>query len=61
MGIVRQYTSEEENSIDIEFHDSATHHALHVDNNNDYVMADLSSQAVVLASRGDDDTPRLVY
>ncbi|XP_005097892.2 WD repeat and HMG-box DNA-binding protein 1 isoform X1 [Aplysia californica] len=57
VGIVRQYTSEEENSIDIEFHDTATHHALHVDNNSDFVMADLSTQAVVLASRGDEDNP----
>ena len=60
VGIVRQYTSEEENSIDVEFHNTATHHAIHVDNTCDYVMADLSSQALVLASRGDDDVPRLV-
>ncbi|CAL1538540.1 unnamed protein product [Lymnaea stagnalis] len=57
VGTVRQYVSEDENSIDIEFHDTSTHHALHIDNKSDYIMAALSKQAVLLASREDDDNP----
>lgn len=58
VGIIRQYVSEEENSIDIEFHDTTTHHALHIDNKSEYVLADLSTQAVLLASKEEDDTCR---
>lgn len=61
VGIVRQYVSEDENSIDVEFHDTTTHHALHIDNKSDYVMSALSKQAVLFASREEDDTPRLVF
>ncbi|KAK0058514.1 WD repeat and HMG-box DNA-binding protein 1 isoform X4 [Biomphalaria pfeifferi] len=56
VGIIRQYVSEEENSIDIEFHDTTTHHALHIDNKSEYVLADLSTQAVLLASKEEEDT-----
>ncbi|GFO34539.1 WD repeat and hmg-box DNA-binding protein 1 [Plakobranchus ocellatus] len=58
VGIIRQYVSDDENTIDVEFHDSSTHHALHIDNKNDFVMADLSSKAVLLASHSLHDTPR---
>ncbi|XP_055956796.1 WD repeat and HMG-box DNA-binding protein 1 [Patella vulgata] len=57
VGIIRQYNNDEENSIDVEFHDTSTHHPLHISNNMDYTMADLSSEAVVLASHTYDDTP----
>ncbi|CAG5121904.1 unnamed protein product [Candidula unifasciata] len=57
VGIVRQYTSDDENSIDVEFHDTSTHHALHIDNKLEYMMADLSTQALLLASRSDQDSP----
>ena len=58
MGIIRQYVTDDENSVDIEFHDTSTHHALHIDNKHDFEMADLSSQAVLLASHGSGDGPR---
>ncbi|XP_071962820.1 WD repeat and HMG-box DNA-binding protein 1-like [Antedon mediterranea] len=55
VGIVRSYDSEEESSVDVEFHDSSVHHALHIDNQLSYTMADLSTQAVVLASEKDEE------
>ncbi|KAL5009063.1 hypothetical protein ScPMuIL_014644 [Solemya velum] len=58
IGVVRQYNTEEENSIDIEFHDTAIHHAMHISNSLNYTMADISSEVVILAADKDDDTPR---
>lgn len=55
-----QYNTEEEESIDVEFHDTATHHAIHVNNTQGHTMADLSPEAVLLASEADGDTPRSV-
>ena len=60
VGIVRQYNSEEENSIDIEFHDTSVHHAMHITNNHNYTMASLSTEAVLLASESDVDSSRYV-
>uniref|UniRef100_A0A0B7AUS7 Uncharacterized protein n=1 Tax=Arion vulgaris TaxID=1028688 RepID=A0A0B7AUS7_9EUPU len=36
---------------------TATHHSLHIDNKLEYMMADLSTQALLLASRCDQDSP----
>ncbi|XP_033110580.1 WD repeat and HMG-box DNA-binding protein 1-like [Anneissia japonica] len=55
IGIIRSYDGEDESSIDVEFHDSSVHHALHIDNQLNYTMADLSAQAVLLANEKDDD------
>ncbi|CAH1793164.1 unnamed protein product [Owenia fusiformis] len=52
-GIVRQYNTEDENSIDIEFHDTATHHAMHMGNTAGHTMADMSAEAVILACEAD--------
>ena len=63
VGIILQYNTEEENSINVEFHDSSTHHALHVTNTMGHSMADLSTEAVLLACHADEDeedTARLV-
>ena len=61
VGVIVQYNTEEENSINIDFHDTATHHAMHVVNSLNHTMADLSHEAVLLACKSDgDDTPRLV-
>lgn len=60
VGIVRQYSSEDENSIDVEFHDTSVHHALHLNNNSGHSMAALSTQALALACDAQDDQPRLV-
>lgn len=58
MGIILHYNTDEENSVNIEFHDTATHHAMHVANTLEHTMADLSSEVVVLANGGDEDSPR---
>jgi len=57
---VTQYNTEEEESIDVEFHDTATHHAIHINNTQGHTMADLSAEAILLASEADGDTPRSV-
>lgn len=56
-GIIRSFTSEDENSIDVEFHDAAIHHPIHLGNSNGFTMADLSTEAILLASEGEDDVP----
>jgi chromosome transmission fidelity protein 4 len=58
VGVVKQYNSDDENSIDIEFHDTSIHHAMHIMNNFNYTMSDLSTEAVVLATEGDSDAAR---
>lgn len=58
IGTVIQYSTEEEESIDIEFHDSATHHAMHISNALGHTMADLSAEAALLATEADEDNPR---
>ena len=60
VGIIRQYNSEEENSVDIEFHDTSIHHAMHITNNHNYTMASLSREAVLLAGEGDGENSRWV-
>ncbi|XP_048732901.2 WD repeat and HMG-box DNA-binding protein 1-like [Ostrea edulis] len=57
VGIIKQFNTEEEESIDIEFHNSAVHHAMHLTNSAGYTMADISTEAVVLASPGDETGP----
>ncbi|XP_056135096.1 WD repeat and HMG-box DNA-binding protein 1 [Lampris incognitus] len=50
VGVVRGYNDEQDNAIDVEFHDSAIHHAMHLTNSLGHTMADLSQEAVLLAS-----------
>ena len=56
VGVVKSHESESERSLDVEFHDIAVHHALHLANNDNYSMAALSSTVLALASRSDSDT-----
>lgn len=49
IGIVRSHTSENENSIEVEFHDSLTHHGIHMNNYLNHTMACLSSTVLALA------------
>ena len=58
IGYIRQYNTDEENSIDVEFHDTATHHPIHVTNTMNHTMAGLSAEAVALACESDEDSPR---
>lgn len=61
VGLMRQYNTDEESSIDIEFHDTSTHHAMHVTNTMNHMMGDLSVQAAILACESSYDSPsRLV-
>ncbi|KAM6980521.1 WD repeat and HMG-box DNA-binding protein 1 [Aplochiton taeniatus] len=49
VGIVRGYNDEQENAIDVEFHDTAVHHAMHLANSLGHTVAQLSQEAVLLA------------
>uniref|UniRef100_A0AAX7TQ28 WD repeat and HMG-box DNA-binding protein 1 n=1 Tax=Astatotilapia calliptera TaxID=8154 RepID=A0AAX7TQ28_ASTCA len=49
VGIVRGYNDEQDNAIDVEFHDTAVHHAMHLTNSLGHTVADLSQEAVLLA------------
>ena len=49
VGVVKCINDDSENSVDVEFHDSSLHHAIHITNMNLYTMADLSKEALVLA------------
>ncbi|XP_076003017.1 WD repeat and HMG-box DNA-binding protein 1 [Genypterus blacodes] len=55
VGIVRGYNDEQDNAIDVEFHDTAVHHAMHLTNSLGHTMADLSQEAVLLACPGTED------
>lgn len=55
VGIVRGYNDEQDNAIDVEFHDTAVHHAMHLTNSLGHTMADLSQEAVLLACPGTDE------
>ena len=56
----RWYSSntEEEQSINVEFHDTATQHTLHVNNTLNHTEADLSSEALLLACEADSERAR---
>uniref|UniRef100_A0A3Q1JMS9 WD repeat and HMG-box DNA-binding protein 1 n=1 Tax=Anabas testudineus TaxID=64144 RepID=A0A3Q1JMS9_ANATE len=55
VGIVRGYNDEQDNAIDIEFHDTAVHHAMHLTNSLGHTIADLSQEAVLLACPSTDE------
>ncbi|XP_035991832.1 WD repeat and HMG-box DNA-binding protein 1 [Fundulus heteroclitus] len=55
VGIVRGYNDEQDNAVDVEFHDTAVHHAMHLTNSLGHTMADLSQEAVLLACPGTDE------
>ncbi|TRY65226.1 hypothetical protein DNTS_002934 [Danionella cerebrum] len=55
VGIIRGYNDEQDNAIDVEFHDTAVHHAMHLTNTLGHSMADLSQEAVLLACEGTDE------
>jgi len=60
VGVVIQYNSDDEQSISVEFHDTATHHAIHVNNMLSHTVADLSTSAILLACEADGNSPRYV-
>ncbi|XP_048218905.1 LOW QUALITY PROTEIN: WD repeat and HMG-box DNA-binding protein 1 [Perognathus longimembris pacificus] len=55
IGIIRCYNDEQDNAIDVEFHDTSIHHATHLSNTLNYTVADLSHEAILLASESTDE------
>ncbi|KAJ8341132.1 hypothetical protein SKAU_G00334230 [Synaphobranchus kaupii] len=55
VGIVRGYSDELDNAVDVEFHDTSVHHAMHLTNSLGHTLADLSQEAVLLACAGTDE------
>ncbi|XP_006064929.1 WD repeat and HMG-box DNA-binding protein 1 isoform X1 [Bubalus bubalis] len=55
IGIIRCYNDEQDNAIDVEFHDTSIHHATHLLNTFNYTVADLSHEAVLLACESTDE------
>uniref|UniRef100_A0A2K5JIA0 WD repeat and HMG-box DNA-binding protein 1 n=1 Tax=Colobus angolensis palliatus TaxID=336983 RepID=A0A2K5JIA0_COLAP len=55
IGIIRCYNDEQDNAIDVEFHDSSIHHATHLSNTLNYTIADLSHEAILLACESTDE------
>ncbi|XP_028837844.1 WD repeat and HMG-box DNA-binding protein 1 isoform X2 [Denticeps clupeoides] len=55
VGIVRGYNDEHDNAIDVEFHDTAIHHAMHLSNSLNHTMVDLSQEALLLACEGTEE------
>ncbi|KHJ79705.1 hypothetical protein OESDEN_20640 [Oesophagostomum dentatum] len=54
-GIVRTYSGEDGSSVEISFHDLSIHPTIVLDNGTtEYVLADLSDQAVALASKAEE-------
>ena len=52
IGLITQFCTPGDESIDIEFHNASYHHTIHIKNQFGYTMADVSKEAVVLASPG---------
>ncbi|XP_076978695.1 WD repeat and HMG-box DNA-binding protein 1 isoform X2 [Tamandua tetradactyla] len=61
IGIIRCYNDEQDNAIDVEFHDSSLHHATHLSNTLNYTAADLSHEAVLLACESTDELASKLY
>lgn len=55
MGIVRCFNNDDDNAIEVEFHDSSVHHPLHISNSLGHTMADLSEEALVLACEANEE------
>ncbi|XP_068005152.1 WD repeat and HMG-box DNA-binding protein 1 [Melanerpes formicivorus] len=55
VGIIRCYNDEQDNAIDVEFHDTSIHHATHLPNSLNHTMADLSAEAILLACESTED------
>ncbi|CAG2119159.1 unnamed protein product, partial [Medioppia subpectinata] len=54
VGIVLCYNTDAENSVTVEFHDVSHHHSIHLPNTQNYTMCDLTADALVLATNGDE-------
>uniref|UniRef100_A0A8C7AFR0 WD repeat and HMG-box DNA-binding protein 1 n=1 Tax=Neovison vison TaxID=452646 RepID=A0A8C7AFR0_NEOVI len=61
VGIIRCYNDEQDNAIDVEFHDTSIHHATHLSNTLNYTVADLSYEAILLACESTDELPSKLH
>ncbi|XP_061671824.1 WD repeat and HMG-box DNA-binding protein 1 isoform X2 [Syngnathoides biaculeatus] len=61
VGTVRGYSDEQDNAIDVEFHDSAVHHTMHLTNLLGHTMTDVSVEAVVLACPSTDELASKIH
>lgn len=59
VGMVRCFTSEDEenSSIEVEFHDTAVHRSMHINNYLRHSIAALSTQALALSCPASDNGP----
>nr|DBA14710.1 TPA: hypothetical protein GDO54_005640 [Pyxicephalus adspersus] len=55
IGVIRCYNDDQDNAIDVEFHDTSIHHAIHLTNTLNHTIADVSQEAVLLACEGTDE------
>ncbi|XP_053553581.1 WD repeat and HMG-box DNA-binding protein 1 [Bombina bombina] len=55
IGVIRCYNDEQDNAIDVEFHDTSIHHAIHLTNTLNHTIADISQEAVLLACESTDE------
>ena len=60
MGVVRSHSDDEASMVEVEFHNTSTHHSFSLPNPSGYSMAALSEQALVLATEKQDEQSRLV-
>ena len=56
--MIRCYSSEDDNTIDIEFHDASKHHTIHINNTENYSIADLGDQCALLATEDNGNSRR---
>ncbi|NWU96730.1 WDHD1 protein, partial [Upupa epops] len=61
IGIIRCYNDEQDNAIDVEFHDASIHHATHLPNSLNHTMADLSTEAILLACEHTEELPSKLH
>nr|XP_045010764.1 WD repeat and HMG-box DNA-binding protein 1 isoform X2 [Jaculus jaculus] len=61
IGIIRCYNDEQDNAIDVEFHDTSIHHATHLSNTLNYTVATLSHEAILLACQSTDELPSKLH
>ena len=60
MGVVCSHSDDEASMVEVEFHNTSTHHSFSLPNPSSYSMAALSEQALVLATEKQDEQSRLV-
>ena len=58
VGVVHSHSDEEALMVEVEFHNTSTHHSFSLPNPSGYSMAALSEQALVLAAEKQDEQAR---